>query len=227
MSKIAGRRPGIGQCGCGRPIIHVAVLTPSVAMRDKGAAMPVRCATLSDAEAIASIYAPYVLETAISFEERPPSAEEMAARIAATLQTHPFLVFEEAGRVLGYANGSAHLARSAYRWSANVSVYTAQDQHRRGIGRALYADLLAILARQGFHSLFAGIALPNEKSVGLHEALGFVHLGTYREVGFKFGRWHDVGYWRLALAEGPPAAEPVPFAQLANSQPKTTPRMAS
>lgn len=177
----------------------------------------VRVATPADAGAIAAIYAPYVLETAISFEEEPPSGSEMASRIAATLPTHPFLVFEEGGRVLGYAYGSAHVPRAAYRWSANVSVYAAVDAHRRGIGRALYATLIATLRRQGFHSLFAGIALPNEKSVGLHETIGFAHLGTYREVGFKLGRWHDVGYWRLGLRDGPPSAEPIPFGWLDQS----------
>jgi L-amino acid N-acyltransferase YncA len=175
----------------------------------------VRIAGPADADAIAAIYAPYVVETAISFEEEPPSGSEMASRLAATLPTHPFLVFEEGGRVLGYAYGAHHVARAAYRWSANVSVYTALDAHRRGIGRALYTTLIATLRRQGFHSLFAGIALPNEKSVGLHEAMGFTHLGTYQEVGFKLGRWHDVGYWRLGLREGPPRAEPIPFSSLA------------
>ena len=168
----------------------------------------------ADAEAIAAIYAPYVLETTISFEEEPPSVDEMVARISAVLPTHPFLVFEERGRVLGYAYGSVHVPRPAYRWSANVSVYIAGEAHRRGIGRSHYACLLDTLRRQGFHSVFAGIALPNEKSVGLHEAMGFVHLGTYSEVGFKFGRWHDVGYWRLALADGMPVGEPIPFERL-------------
>ena len=176
--------------------------------------MSVRVAQEADAGAIAAIYATYVLDTAISFEEEPPSDIEMASRLAATLPTHPFLVFEEAGRVVGYAYASTHMPRAAYRWSANVSVYAAPDHHRRGVGRALYADLLATLRRQGFHSLFAGITLPNENSVGLHEAMGFVHLGTYREAGFKFGQWHDVGWWRLGLTAGAPTTEPIPFNQL-------------
>jgi L-amino acid N-acyltransferase YncA len=178
--------------------------------------MTLRVATTADADAIAAIYAPYVLETAISFEEESPTEAEMAARIAATLLTHPYLVFEDAGRVRGYAYGGAHGPRGAYRWSANVSAYVASDAHRQGIGRALYAALFQLLRRQGLHSIFAGITLPNEKSVGLHEAMGFVHLGTYREVGFKLGRWHDVGYWRLGLREGAPNAEPIPFSQISN-----------
>ena len=177
--------------------------------------MTIRVASLSDAGAVAAIYAPYVLDTAISFEETPPTEVEMAGRIAEMLPTHPFLVLEEAGAIVGYAYAGRHNERAAYRWSANVSVYVAADAHRRGLGRALYARLFEILRRQGFHSLYGGITLPNEKSVGLHEAMGFIHVGVYREVGFKFGRWHDVGYWRLALSEGPPAGDPIPFSELA------------
>lgn len=176
--------------------------------------MTVRTARLDDAGAVAAIYAPYVSETPISFEEAPPSRAEMASRIAAVLPTHPFLVFEDDAEILGFAYAGVHLPRAAYRWSANVSVYTALDAHRRGIGRALYTALFDLLRRQGFHALFAGITLPNEASVGLHEAMGFEHLGTYREVGFKLGRWHDVGYWRHAVAVGPPAGDPIPFAEL-------------
>jgi phosphinothricin acetyltransferase len=172
----------------------------------------VRTATEADAKAIASIYAPYVLETAISFEETPPSPNEVAERIAATLKTHPFLVYDDGEGVVGYAYAGPHAGRAAYRWSCNVTVYVASGHARRGIGRALYAELLGILKAQGFHSVFAGVALPNTASVGLHEAMGFIHLGTYRDVGFKNGRWHDVGWWRLGLAEGPPVAEPIPFA---------------
>jgi phosphinothricin acetyltransferase len=168
---------------------------------------PVRLARVEDGSAVAQIYGPYVLETAISFEDTPPSANEMSGRIAATLEAYPFLVFEEGGEVLGYAYGSAHRARAAYRWSVDVTVYTAGQAHRRGIGRRLYLELLDRLAAQGFHSAFAGIALPNGKSVGLHEAMGFRHLGTYQEVGFKFGRWHDVGWWRRSLNDGPPQGE--------------------
>lgn len=176
--------------------------------------MRVRIASAGDAEAIAAIYAPYVLETAISFEDRPPSAEEMAVRIDETLRTHPFLVGEREARVVGYAYAGPHGGRAAYRWSANVSVYVDRKAQRGGVGRALYGELIGVLRRQGLHSLFAGIALPNAASVGLHEAMGFEHLGTYREVGFKQGAWHDVGYWRLGLREGPPAGELAPFAGL-------------
>lgn len=176
--------------------------------------MAVRVATAGDAAAVATIYKPYVLHTAISFEETPPSVDEMASRIVLTLRTHPFLVFEQDGRVVGFAYAGPHSARPAYRWSANVSVYVDGATHRRGVGRTLYSALINELRRQGMHSLFAGIALPNDKSVGLHEAIGFEHLGTYRDVGFKLGRWHDVGYWRLGLRNGAPDHEPRPFAAL-------------
>ena len=175
----------------------------------------IRVASIADAAAIAAIYAPYVLETAISFEEVAPSADEMAARIAAVLPTYPFLVCEAAGEVIGYAYASGHSDRAAYRWSCNVTAYAARGAHRRGVGRALYAALLDFLGRQGFHAAFAGITLPNENSVGFHEAMGFVHLGVYREVGFKHGAWHDVGYWRRPIADGPPAGDPIAFSALA------------
>lgn len=170
----------------------------------------IRLARTDDAAAIAAIYAPYVLDTTISFEEDPPTAAQMAERIVATQATCPFILLEDQGEVVGYAYAGPHRARAAYRWSVDVTVYVAGHAHRRGVGRALYADLLDRLVKQGFHSAFAGIALPNDKSVGLHEALGFEHLGTYREVGFKFGRWHDVGWWRRPLNDGLPASDPEP-----------------
>lgn len=170
----------------------------------------IRTARPDDGAALAAIYRPYVLDTAISFEDVPPTSMEMSARIEATLTTCPFLVFEEDDSVLAYAYAGPHRARPAYRWSVDVTVYAAPAEHRRGLGRALYTELLDQLTRQGFHAAFAGIALPNDKSVGLHEALGFHHLGTYREVGFKFGRWHDVGWWRRSLRDGLPAGDPLP-----------------
>lgn len=174
----------------------------------------VRIASVDDAAAIAEIYAPYVRDTAISFEEAPPTAAEVAERIGSTLLTHPYLVFERNGAVCGFAYAGAHRARPAYRWSTDVTVYVARQARRSGIGRALYSELLALLVRQGFHMAFAGIALPNAGSVGLHESMGFVAIGVYPEVGFKFGAWHDVGWWRRRLGDGAPAADPVAFSDL-------------
>jgi phosphinothricin acetyltransferase len=176
----------------------------------------IRVAALSDADAIAAIYAPIVRDTTISFEVDPPAKEEMAQRIAATLQTHPWLVAEQAEKVIGYAYAAKHRDRAAYRWSADVSAYVDARARRCGVGRALYERLIAILRRQGFHVAFAGIALPNDASIALHEAVGFRPVGIYKEVGFKQDQWLDVGWWRLALLNHTSApAEPIPFATLA------------
>jgi L-amino acid N-acyltransferase YncA len=170
----------------------------------------------ADADQIQAIYAPIVRHTTISFEDEPPTVDEMARRIVGTLPTHPYLVCEEDGRVLGYIYTSVLRARAAYRWSVETTVYVDGRTHRRGVGRALYQALLPILRHQGFHGAFAGIALPNAGSVGLHEALGFRPVGVYQDVGVKHGQWRDVGGWRLGLSEGPPAAEPIPFTALAD-----------
>jgi L-amino acid N-acyltransferase YncA len=159
----------------------------------------IRPATTTDAEAIQRIYAPFVLETAISFEDVPPSVDEMAGRIISTVRTYPWLVAVISGKVCGYVYASPHRERAAYRFSADTTVYIAPEAQRRGIGHALYAELLPELTRRGIHMAFAGIALPNPGSVALHESIGFVPVGVYREVGFKFGRWHDVGWWQRAL----------------------------
>jgi len=174
----------------------------------------IRPATAADAAAIAAIYAPIVEARIISFETAAPTSEEMARRIETTLEMHPWLVFEDEAGVAGYAYASPHASRDAYRWSVNVSVYNAERTRRRGLGRALYRALFEILRRQGFHMAFAGITLPNEASVGLHEAVGFRPVGVYREVGFKLGAWRDVGYWGLELQPMGAPAEPIPFPDL-------------
>jgi phosphinothricin acetyltransferase len=160
-----------------------------------------------DAARCAEIYAPYVRDTAISFETEPPSAEEMAARIAAARETHAWVVLEDAGRVAGYAYGGPFMGRAAYRWSTAVSVYLEQGRRRTGAGRALYEALVERLAARGFRTALAGITLPNEPSVALHRALGFEPVGTYRKVGWKHGAWHDVAWSQrpLAIDDGPPA----------------------
>ena len=159
----------------------------------------IRMARPSDAEVVQAIYAPYVADTAISFELEPPDAEEMGRRMETVSRRYPWLVYELDGEVVGYAYASAHRERAAYGWSADGAVYLAPQAHRRGIGRALYQRLVAILNLQGVHSLYGGITLPNAGSVGLHEACGFVRVGVYKEVGYKFGAWHDVGWWGLRL----------------------------
>jgi L-amino acid N-acyltransferase YncA len=169
--------------------------------------MDVRDASEQDAAACAAIYAPYVTDTAISFETRPPSAAEMAERIATATRTHAWLVLEDQGRVVGYSYGGQHQKRAAYRWSCEVSIYLELGRRRTGGGRALYDALFARLAQRGFRTAVAGMTLPNEASVGLHRAMGFEPIGTYRRIGWKHGAWHDVAWAQRPLAGGgdPPA----------------------
>jgi phosphinothricin acetyltransferase len=160
----------------------------------------VRAATLDDAEAITAIYAPIVAGTTISFELEPPSVDDMRGRIASTLTFLPWLVsVNDAGRVDGYVYAGRHRERAAYQWAVDVSAYVREDARGRGVGKRLYAVLIDELLRLGYCQAFAGVALPNSASVALHEALGFEKLGVYRNVGFKFGRWHDVVWWQKEL----------------------------
>jgi phosphinothricin acetyltransferase len=169
-----------------------------------------------DAAGCAAIYAPYVTAGAVSFEEVPPSTEEFAALIARTSRTHPWLVLEDAGRVIGYAYASRHRARAAYRWAADVGIYVDAGHRRRGAGHRLYTALLDLMRRQGLRIACAGITLPNDASIALHRAVGFEPVGTYRAIGWKAGAWRDVSWWQLSLAAaaaadgGAPPAEPGP-----------------
>jgi L-amino acid N-acyltransferase YncA len=153
----------------------------------------------ADAAACARIYAPFVTDNCVSFELEPPGATEMAERIAKHGASHAWLVAEVDGTVAGYAYGSPHRERAAYASSCDVAVYVDPAHARQGIGRALYGELLPLLSGKGFHAAFAGIALPNEGSIGLHEAMGFTPVGIYREVGWKLGGWRDVGWWQRLL----------------------------
>ncbi|MGY1887412.1 MULTISPECIES: N-acetyltransferase family protein [unclassified Blastococcus] len=158
-----------------------------------GAPAPtVRDATPADAAACAAIYAPYVTGTAITFELEPPTPAQMAERIAAARRAHAWLVLEDDGAVVGYAYAGPYKERAAYRWSCEVSVYLDGGRRRRGGGRALYEALFERLAARGFRTAIAGMTLPNEPSEGLHTAMGFEPIGTYRRIGFKHGRWRDV-----------------------------------
>lgn len=160
----------------------------------------VRLATADDAESLAKIYNFYVLESTITFEEEAVSAQAMASRIQdAHLTSLPWLIAEERGRVLGYALATKWKGRCAYRFSTEVTVYVDRAQVRRGIGSRLYRQLLPALKSCGMHVAIGGIALPNDASVRLHENLGFAKVAQFKEVGFKFGRWIDVGYWQRIL----------------------------
>lgn len=162
----------------------------------------VRPARVEDAPAIQSVYAPFVLDSFTSFEEVAPDAAEIASHMLARPRL-PWFVAEDSGRFAGFAYASPHRQRSAYRWSAEVSVYLDPACHGRGIGRALYERLIAELTELGYVSIFAGIALPNAASVGLHEAVGFEPIGVFGHIGFKNGAWRDVGWWQRALRDLP------------------------
>jgi len=169
----------------------------------------VRDASERDAAACAVIYAPYVTATAVSFEAEPPSPAEMAERITAASRGHAWLVLEEQGRVVGYAYGAPLHQRAAYRWACEVSVYLEPGRRRSGGGRMLYEALLPRLAVRGFRMAVAGMTLPNDASVGLHRAMGFEQVGTYRRIGFKHGSWHDVAWTQRPLGDGEdPPPEP-------------------
>jgi L-amino acid N-acyltransferase YncA len=169
----------------------------------------VRDATSQDAAACAAIYAPYVLESAISFESDPPDVAQMADRIVAAQRSHAWLVLEDDGRVLGYAYGGPYKQRAAYRWSCEVSVYLERGRRRTGGGRLLYEALFERLAARGVRTVVAGMTLPNDASVGLHRALGFEPVGTYRRIGWKNGAWHDVAWAQRGIGDASdPPSEP-------------------
>lgn len=163
--------------------------------------MKIRDAVTEDALAIVDIYNHYVLTTTISFEEQAVTAAEMQQRIADVQRGGlPWLVAEENGVVVGYAYATKWRVRHAYRFSVESSVYLAPDIAGKGWGTALYRQLLARLTASGYHLVIGGIAQPNAASVALHEKMGFEKVALFREVGFKFGRWIDVGYWEKSLA---------------------------
>jgi phosphinothricin acetyltransferase len=156
------------------------------------------------------IYAPFVAGTATSFEEQVPAVEAFRDRVTATTRTHPWVVAEVGGAIAGYAYASQHRVRAAYRWSTEVAVYVGPAFHRAGVGRALYSELIARLRAQRFVNAYAIITLPNDPSVRFHESLGFERCGLYPRAGFKHGRWHDVGWWALRLAEVDRPDDPLP-----------------
>lgn len=178
----------------------------------------IRLATPEDAAGILAIYAPYIQNTSYTFETEVPSVQEFAERIRSYLVNWPWLVWEEEGKVAGYAYGARYRERVAYQWCTESSIYMHDDFQKAGIGRRLYATLIEILKRQGFRNVYAVINLPNEKSVAFHEKSGFTHFATYEQVGYKLGKWKNVGWWRLVLNEfGDEPAAPVKFSALDKS----------
>jgi phosphinothricin acetyltransferase len=178
----------------------------------------IRPAVPKDAAPCLDIYAPIVRETPTSFETQLPAAEEFAGRIRETIRDYPWLVAEteeSTPALAGFAYGRRHRERVAYQWSVEVSVYISDGHRRQGVGRALYAELLDILKRQGYFNAYAIITLPNAASVLFHESMGFEPVGVYRKAGYKLGRWHDVGWWSLRLRDSDaPLSDPIPYSHL-------------
>ncbi|SOD99684.1 GNAT family N-acetyltransferase [Spirosoma fluviale] len=174
--------------------------------------MTIRFAHPADAPAILAVYAPFITGSTITFEYEVPTLLEFASRIQTIQQQFPYLVAEEEGRVLGYAYASRHRDRPAYQWSVETSVYVHPSGHRRGIARQLYSMLFVLLRRQGYCNAYAGITSPNPPSELFHQSMGFAYIGTYANIGYKMGSWHDVSWFQRVLQPHEPnPAPPVPI----------------
>lgn len=175
----------------------------------------IRLATPADAKAILKIYAPYIQNTSFTFETEVPSTEEFTERIKNYLLNWPWLVCEMDGVIAGYAYATRHRERTAYQWCTESSVYIHDDHQRAGIARVLYTALFEILKKQGFRNVYAVINLPNDRSVSFHESCGFEYFATYEKVGYKLGKWKNVGWWRVILNEfGDEPGAPIKFSEL-------------
>lgn len=164
----------------------------------------VRDATARDAQSVAAIYAPFVTDTAVSFETEPPKASDMAERIESAQRAHAWLVAERDEQLVGYCYGTTHRDRAAYRYSVEISVYVDGANHRQGIGMRLYQDLFKRLAGLGYYNAYVGITLPNEPSLAFHQTAGFRPVGVFKSIGFKFNSWHDVAWLQRKLKDGQP-----------------------
>ena len=172
----------------------------------------IRFARPADAAGILAIYAPFCESSCVTFEIVAPTLAQMEQRITDITSEYPWVVAEIDGRIAGYVYGSRYRERVAYQWAVNVAVYVDPQYHRRGLAQLLYEVLFAILREQGFYKALAGISLPNPPSVGLHESLGFKAPAIIPGVGFKLGRWLDVGWWQLDLQPRIPVPpDPTPF----------------
>jgi phosphinothricin acetyltransferase len=161
----------------------------------------IRSATIHDARPICGIYNYYVNNTAITFEEIPVSISEMEGRVKAVVSKYPWIVWEEEGEILGYAYVNKWKDRAAYRYAAEDSIYIKNGAEGRGIGKKLLAALLEAADKTGVHALVAGITMPNDRSVALHEKFGFKKIAEFFEIGHKMDQWLNVGYWELILKD--------------------------
>lgn len=168
-------------------------------------ALRVRPARAEDFAAIAALTNHYIRTTPIHFAYDPVTEGELRAMWEKSRERYPWLVATAGDAFAGYAKAGVWRDRTAYSWTPEVGIYVDASRHRTGVGRALYAALLAELQARGFHSAVGGITLPNDASVRLHEAMGFVKVGHFKHAGFKFEQWHDVGFWQVMLGDGPAA----------------------
>jgi phosphinothricin acetyltransferase len=161
----------------------------------------IRLTNENDAPGILAIYAPYISSTSLTFETEVPDINSFKERINTYLVNWPWLVCEIDGMIAGYAYAARYRERKAYQWGTEISVYIHDDHQRKGIARALYTAVIEILKKQGFRNAYAVINLPNDRSVAFHESLGFKYFATYENVGYKLGKWKNVGWWQLQLNE--------------------------
>ncbi|MFN8359229.1 MAG: N-acetyltransferase family protein [Candidatus Kapaibacterium sp.] len=178
----------------------------------------IRLITPADAAATLAVYAPYILNTSITFEYEVPSVEEFTSRIIHTTEDFPWLVCLENDTIVGYAYAGKHRLRAAYQWSPESTVYLAEAAQGKGIARILYETLFAILSLQGYYTVFAGVLVPNENSEKMHKALGFEEIGIFKNIGFKHGKWHDVQWLQRPLQESYSVnpSQPIPLREIAN-----------
>lgn len=159
----------------------------------------IRLISENDAREVLDIYKPFVINTIVSFEYEAPSVDEFLKRIQTNILEYPWLVCLHGTKIIGYAYASKHRQRKAYQWSCESTVYLAPEFQHKGIARILYKTLFSILKIQGYFNVYAGISLPNQKSVGFHQSFGFKKVGIYKKTGFKFGKWHDVAWFYFDL----------------------------
>src|SRR5438477_4348926 len=179
----------------------------------------IRVATADDAASMLNIYTPYIANTSYTFETEVPDVEQFKDRINDYLVSYPWFVCEIDDRIAGYAYASKHRERIAYQWSVECSVYVHDDFQRKGVARALYSALIEILRLQQFRNLYAVINLPNDRSVAFHEGMGFEYFATYENVGYKLGKWKNVGWWQLQLNEySPEPSAPTKFFDMEREQ---------
>lgn len=177
--------------------------------------MSIRPAKVRDVPRILEIYGPYVENTAVSFEYTVPSPEEFTQRFLGITAQFPWLVWEEKGKVLGYAYGSLPFERAAFQWSAEASIYLCPEACGKGIGKQLYAALEQLLQAQGYRKVYAIITTANAPSVAFHRAVGYRHTATMPDCGYKLGQWHGIVWMEKDLnVWGSPPGEPVPIEQI-------------